>query len=182
VGQLRKSHSCVTWSRQAALDYFAQSEMLDYTVLRPLDHVFGNWELIWDSAEYKYRPEEDSFADHINILIQEIASSIPPDNYHYYENKLAEMYDAVKRGELKLDNSGKIWINASTGCRVSKEWVGHMIEQSRSGSDSLPDLVLAASGRVAASMKHGISHFDELDHGHMEMLAIVMMVILFCKT
>lgn len=57
-----------------------------------------------------------------------------------------------------------------------------MMEQASSGSDDVPGLVLAASGRIATAMSYGVTNFDDLDRGHMEMLAIDLMTILFRRS
>jgi hypothetical protein len=58
--------------------FFAQSEVLDYFVLRPLAHIRANWDVRWDTSAGRYEPEEDSFAEHLNVLIDDIATCEPP--------------------------------------------------------------------------------------------------------
>ncbi len=118
----------------------------------------------------------------MNVLIQEIASSHPPDDYHSYENNLASLYSEVKNGRYKIDPSSKLWINTSTNSPVSIDTLGHMIEQGSSNHYDVLNLVLAAAGRVAGAMKNKKSHFDNQDSGHMEMLAVVMTTILFRRS
>lgn len=55
------------------------------------------------------------------------------------------------------------------------------MEQAAIGYEDVPDLVLAAAGRVSAAMKHGDATFDDLDDGHADMLAEVLTVILFIR-
>ncbi|MFC3023596.1 hypothetical protein ACFODT_07140 [Vibrio zhugei] len=69
------------------VNFFANSEsILDY-VLKPLEHIRSNWDVIWDCD--KYLEEENSFGAELNALINEIAETKAPDNYHKYEDKVA---------------------------------------------------------------------------------------------
>jgi hypothetical protein len=157
--------------------FFNNSDLLDHAVLRPIDHVAPNWELTSGGIDGMYIEEDGSLAAHLNVLIEEIATSSPPRDYHSYENALAINYDGVRSGRVYLD--GKLWRDAQTGKLVEKDMVGHMIEQATSAHYDVPDLVLAAAGRVAAAFHFGTTHFDDLDHGHLEMLSIIMTDTLF---
>lgn len=174
--------NAVQWNYNNAMAFFANSAWLDYAVLRPIRHVAGNWELTWDSQSEKYEVETDSLGDHLNVLMYDIATSTPPINYHHHENKLAILYDGIKNGHFKLNRPKKLWIDTTTNSPASKDMVGHMLEQASCGHFDVPDLVLSAAGRVATSMRHGVSHFDDLDEGHFEMLAIIMADILFRRS
>jgi len=55
-------------------EFFENSEILDYEVLRPLSHITMSWELTWDEEKEEYFPEEGSFADLLNQLIIELGS------------------------------------------------------------------------------------------------------------
>jgi hypothetical protein len=170
----------INWSAEAAELFFLHSDLLDHAVLRPISHVMPNWELIQCQDSEYYEEEADSFAAHLNVLIQEISRSSPPRDYHAYENRLAINYSEVTSGRFYLD--GKLWRDRKTGNLVQKDFVGHMIEQATCGHYDVPDLVLAASGRIAASLRFGVDHFDKLDHGHMEMLSVIMTDILFRRS
>jgi len=172
----------IQWSYESAAAFFANSDWLDRAVLRPISHVAGNWELTWNTHADRYEPESDSLADHLNVLIHDMAASKPPADYHHYENKLAISYDDVKSGRFKLNRSRKLWIDTATNLPVSKDMVGHMIEQATCGHYDVPDLVLSAAGRVATSLRFGVSHFDDLDDGHLEMLSVIMTDILFRRS
>jgi hypothetical protein len=77
---------------------------------------------------------------------------------------------------------GKLWHDKQTGQPIQKDDVGHMMEQASSASDDIPDLVFAAAGRITTAMSYGVANFDDLDRGHMEMLAIDLMTILFRRS
>jgi len=57
-----------------------------------------------------------------------------------------------------------------------------MIEQASIGYEDVPELVLAASGRVASALHFGNANFDDLDSGHMGMLAEILLVIMFIRS
>lgn len=178
MGRKRKANLCsIPWSREAVLYFFRRSSFLDHAVLRPLSHVSPDWELQSDGDDDHYLEEDGSLAAHLNVLIENIANSSPVLDYHSHENELASGYQEVSSGEIYLE--GNLWLDRKTGRPIEKDMVGHMIEQSTAGWDDLPELVLAAAGRVAAALRFGISHFDDLDSGHMQMLAVIMTDIIF---
>ncbi|MDG1286323.1 MAG: hypothetical protein P8P30_02025 [Rickettsiales bacterium] len=162
------------------VDFFARSDWLDYAVLRPLSHVAGNWELTPDGKFYK--AEEDSLADHLNILIDEIAKTHPPISYHYHENSIASQHRDTKDGSVILSKSKNIWLDPITKKPISIAQVGHYIEQSAARGVDDSELVAAASGRVARSISCDVNHFDDLDQGHLSMLAEIMSIILFMRS
>lgn len=169
------------WSRDSVRAFFRRSDWLDGTTLRPIRHVAPNWELITgDDDGLLFEEEEDSLAAHLNVLIDQIVAVDPPTDYHAFENHIAGQYDGVINGRYYLKD--KLWFNSKTGKPVKKDDVGHMMEQASCGSDDIPELVHSAAGRVATAMAYGKSHFDDLDTGHMEMLAVVMMTILFRRS
>lgn len=71
-------------------DFFADSSILDYMVLRPLAHIRGGWDVSWDAEKHAYAEEENSFAGLLNFLIAELAAANPPARYHDSEDRLAE--------------------------------------------------------------------------------------------
>lgn len=180
--RVSSSDPAIGWDRESAKGFFADSAYLDYAALRPLSHVAPNWELTWDSSMGEYEAEEGSLAAHLNVLIEQVARSVPPTDYHSHENRLAQLYARVGGGRFHLSKSGKLWIDSQTNKPTSKEMVGHMIEQASSGSDDVPDLVLACAGRVATAMRFGVRHFDDLDDGHLAMLAVLIAVVLFRRS
>ena len=50
-------------------DFFAWSDWLDWTVLRPLSHIAPNWETQWDHGEKRYKQEPFSFAEEAVTLV-----------------------------------------------------------------------------------------------------------------
>ena len=69
--------------------FFKQSELFDYMVTRPLSHIVPNWELTWNLKENRVEPEEDSLAEEVNRLLDEISEVQPPKEYHANEDVLA---------------------------------------------------------------------------------------------
>ena len=47
-------------------EFFANSDQLDYLVLRPLSHINMSWELTWDFDNQEYEREEGAFASLLN--------------------------------------------------------------------------------------------------------------------
>ena len=70
--------------------FFAWSSWLDYLVLRPLSHIAPNWEASWDHDEQCYRPEEASFAEDLNKVVELLATCPQPFKYHEHEDRLVE--------------------------------------------------------------------------------------------
>ncbi|MFN7310785.1 MAG: hypothetical protein ACK5T0_05370 [Vampirovibrionales bacterium] len=171
-----------TYSSQKVLNFFANSDFLDRVVLRPIDHLGYDWELTWDSDKQEYKPEQNSLAEHLNILIRDIASATPEKYYHTLENKWIELFSDVKQGAYKL-NSNRLWVDSLTDEPVPKDMLGHMLEQATCCYEDIPDLITAVAGRVQTSMGRGKkTHFDQLDNGHMQMIGIIMTVILFRRS
>jgi len=170
----------ISWSQNNVIGFFGHSDLLDRMTLRPIMHVAPNWELTPSDDNLLYEEEEDSLAAHLNILIHRIAKTDPPTDYHALENKIASEYEDARNARYYIKN--RLWYDRNTDDPIKKDDVGHMMEQASCGSDDVAELVEAAAGRVAIAMHHGISKFDDLDQGHMEMLAIVMMTVLFRRS
>lgn len=165
----------IDWSPSTVYSFFYRSDYLDYVVLRPLSHVAPNWELVI-GGDYLFEEEDGSLAAHLNVLVEEISLIVPSIDYHSYENNILYNYsNFLNKYQLK----GKIWHDKSTGLPLDKSEIGYMIEQGSSGQVDVPDLVMAAAGRIATSMYYGVDHFDKLDSGHMAMLGIIITIILF---
>jgi hypothetical protein len=79
--------------------FFGNSDSLDYMVLRPLDHIRGNWELIWNPESEVYEEGPDSFAGLLNGVIAELAAIESPSRYHDSEDRLAEYVKKNSIGE-----------------------------------------------------------------------------------
>lgn len=148
--------------------FFRNSELLDYLVLRPLSHIEPNWELTWDEESERYVLEDDSFADLLNALVEDLASCSPPVRYHDNEDRLAE-HVKVKLG----------WNIKKVGVR----WVGadyqSILEQGGFKDIDQSDLLQAAAGRIKAAVNRGQVCFDEMDESHRWILGAVLSIILY---
>jgi hypothetical protein len=149
-------------------EFFAWSDSLDRAVLRPLSNIKLNWELMWDHDEKRYQPEEGSFAGDLNALIDCISAAPRPDRYHDNEDVVAN-YLASQPGSTLRKEGGR--------------WKGDdyfsILERGGFRDIDQRQLRLAAVGRVCAAIEHGQRHFDEMEEGHREMLAIIMTIILY---
>lgn len=67
--------------------------------------------------------------------------------------------------------------------KIGKRWTGSdykaILEQGGFGDIDEQNLVLAASGRIRASIKYGQKHFDKMENGHMIILSNILSIILF---
>jgi hypothetical protein len=148
--------------------FFHWSELTDHAVLRPLSHVRPNWELDWDDQKKQYSPEEDSFAHDLNEVIDQLATLQPPLRYHDNEDRLAEFVRA--RLNWKIEKVGNRWVG---------EDYAFIIEQGSFGDYQMPNLLLAACGRIHAAISRGQLHFDDMEDSHQHMLAAVLSTILY---
>lgn len=148
--------------------FFDNSEFLDYMALRPLSHIRPNWELTWDFDNCKYKDEENSFANKLNLLIDELKVIESPKKYHDNEDFLAEY---VKEN-LKWPIT-----------KIGNKWVGEeyvlLLEQGGFGDFNEANLIKAASGRIHAAIKFGQNHFDKMEESHRKILASVISIILY---
>ncbi len=160
-------------------DFFAWSDWVDYQVLRPLSHIRGNWDISWDHAAKRYEPEEDSFADLLNELIEELDSCDPPSRYHDNEDVLAECVQSQLNWGVR--KQGNIWINPD-GSRLSPSDYIALLEQGGFNDAAQADLVKAASGRIQAAIVRGQTHFDQMEQSHQYMLAGVLAAILYHRS
>lgn len=149
-------------------DFFANCELLDYMVLRPLSHMNLSWELTWDSENKEYEREEGTFASLLNDIIIEISNTTPPSKYHNNEDCLAEY---VKQS-LK-------WNIYKQGSR----WVGNdykaILEQGGFKDINEQNLVEAAAGRIKAAIDRGQNNFDDMEESHKKILAAVLSIIIY---
>ncbi|MBN9299456.1 MAG: hypothetical protein J0I41_20820 [Filimonas sp.] len=155
----------------AIVHFFANSSDLDVLSLRPLSHISMCWELIWDADRNEYEREEGTLAGLLNDLIIELAQCTVPTNYHENEDRLAKFV---------ADNLN--W-------RIKKEkgrWNGaayeSILEQGGFGDINQCDLVIAATGRVQAAIKHGQYRFDDMEFGHKKILAELIAIILYHRS
>ena len=151
--------------------FFRNSALLDYLVLRQLSHIKGNWELIWDDDKQVYEPEEESYAELLNQLIEKLCSVNPPPGYHENEDCLAEYVRSNLDWDLR---------------KIGGRWVGEdyaaILEQGVSDNINEESLILAAAGRIKAAIDHNQLHFDDMEQSHRKILADVLSIILYHRT
>lgn len=149
-------------------DFFKRSDYFDYLVTKQLSHINPNWELIWNQDNQQYEPEEQSFAQDVNTLIEELSQLNPPAKYHDHEDRLAEHCKQHLGWDIK---------------KVGNRWQGHdyasILEQGGFRDVATKDLMLAASGRIRAAINRGQLHFDQMELFHQKMLADVLAIILY---
>lgn len=154
-----------------AKEFFRQSDLVDRLALRQLSHIRGNWELTWDDDKGEYKTEEDSYAENVNQLLEELSQIAPPQKYHDNEDCLAEYVQANLNWNIQ---------------KVNGRWVGEdyaaILEQGGFDDIDEKNLVLAAAGRIEAAIAHNQLHFDEMEQSHRRMLADVLAVILYHRT
>ena len=100
-------------------DFFYNSHDLDRMVLKPLEHINPNWELTWDEEKEEYKPEDGSFAEKLNKLIQDIEIADSPQQYHDNEDKLANNVLESLNWEIEkiLQSDGYSAYNAFEGTK-----------------------------------------------------------------
>jgi len=153
------------------IQFFKQSDWLDYMVTKPLSHIYPNWELTWDYQKNQFAVEEDSYAEMLNNLILELDSVKPPRKYHVNEDFLAEY---VKENlNWNIEKVGNKWKCAEYSA---------ILEQGGFGDIDEVNLVNAAAGRIHAAKKLGQNHFDDMEKGHQKILAYVLAIILYHRT
>lgn len=146
--------------------FFARSDYLDTMVLRPLSHITMNWESRWDGETY--RPEAGSFAGDLNEIIEQIAVSARPDRYHDNEDNLAER--VVAELHWPIQKKGGFWQGAD---------YPSILEQGAFTDLGQRELASAAAGRVHMALDFGQTRFDDMDDGHMAMLAGLMTIMIY---
>jgi hypothetical protein len=151
-------------------DFFADSDYLDHTVLRPLSHIYMNWELTWDRKTRTYRVEDDSFAKLLNDLLTELENCSPPSRYHDNEDCLAKF--VIKHLKWPIRKIGNRWVGAD---------YDSILEQGGLHDVDEANLVLAAAGRIHVAKRLGQTHFDKMEKSHRRMLGAVLAIILYCR-
>lgn len=157
-------------------DFFAWSDWVDHEVLRPLSHIRANWELTWNHDSKHYEPEEDSFADLLNQLVDELDGCDPPARYHDNEDVLGEYVQ--RKLNWGVRKHGRTWVNAD-GSRLGVDDYVALLEQGGFDDAGQAGLVKAAAGRIQAAIRRGQTRFDQMERGHQYMLAGVLAVILY---
>ncbi|MCI5167518.1 MAG: hypothetical protein D3903_15865 [Candidatus Electrothrix sp. GM3_4] len=149
------------------VNFFANSEdILDY-VLKPLEHIRGNWDVIWDRDNDKYQEEEDSFGAELNALIHEIAQAKAPTNYHVHEDKVAVFQT---RHWDSISKKGRFWVGGE---------YREILEQGSFDDHEQQALVLSVAGRVKAALDREQYHIDEMEKKHKRMLCAILSIILY---
>jgi hypothetical protein len=156
------------YSPQQVLNFFERSDLLDRFVLRPLSHIAPNWDLAWDPQLCRYELEADSFAGDLNFIIEEISQTKRPARYHDHEDTLAEA--TVRELNWPIQNKNGKWIGAD---------YQSILEQGAFNDIGQKDLIASATGRVHAAMDFSQMHFDEMEIGHLNMLAALMTIAIF---
>ncbi|RJT28147.1 hypothetical protein D3227_34770 [Mesorhizobium waimense] len=146
--------------------FFARSDYLDTMVLRPLSHITMNWEASWDGESYS--PEAGSFAGDLNEIIEQIADSPRPDRYHDNEDRLAER--VIAELHWPIQKKGGLWVGAD---------YQSILEQGAFSDLGQRELATAAAGRVHMALDFDQTHFDDMDDGHMAMLAGPMTIMIY---
>jgi len=151
--------------------FFKQSDSLAYLVTRQLSHIKCNWELIWDHEKQDYAPEEDSYAELLNQLIEGLNSVNTPSRYHENEDCLAEYVIS----DLK-------WSIKKVGGRWVTEDYAAILEQGGFNDVNEENLILAAAGRIKAAINRKQLNSDEMESSHQKMLGNVLACILYHRT
>ena len=158
-------------SSEDIISFFHRCGYLDYLVTRPLSHIRPNWELTWDYEKGQYLVEEESYANLLNILIDELSNVNPPSKYHDHEDRLAEHVISDLGWSVR---------------KINGRWVGEdyeaILEQGSFSDIQQNNLVLAAAGRIKAAIIRGQLHFDDMEQSHQKILAGVLACILYHRT
>jgi hypothetical protein len=149
-------------------EFFAWSDRLDHDVLRPLSHIRSNWEALWNHVEQRYEPEDDSFAEDLNVLIDDLATTAPPKRYHDNEDVLANYVIETLKWPIRKEKG---------------RWVGadyySILEHGGFQDVDQAELLAAASGRIHAAIRSGQTHFDQMEESHQKMLCAVLTIVLY---
>jgi hypothetical protein len=148
--------------------FFAKSDLLDRMTLRPLSHITLNWEATWDPEKHQYTPEENSFVADLNTVIDLLATYERSSHYHEHEDTLAE--HTLRELRWPIQKKGGRWIGADYQA---------ILEQGAFSEFGQEKLIAAATGRVHAAMDFGQLHFDDMEEGHLNMLAGLITIIIF---
>jgi hypothetical protein len=162
-----------------AWEFFGWSDFLDHEVLRQLSHIRPNWELSWDHASRRYTPEDGSYAQLLNELIDELGRCDPPLRYHENENRLGE-YLSLGLG-LGFKRKGNRWFGRDGEPLTLGDYLS-LLEQGGFKDIYQKELLFAASGRIQAAISRGQVHFDEIERSHQIMLAGVLAIILYYRS
>lgn len=164
----RRRRAALNHPAASIRSFFARSDYLDRMALRPLSHIAGGWDVCWDAAAERYEPEEDSFAEDLNFVIDAMAGTSRPVSYHDDEDVLAE--NLLRDLHWPIQEKNGRWVGAD---------YASILEQGSFRDYGQQRLLSAATGRVYAALDFGQSHFDEMEEGHMQMLAQLITIIIY---
>ena len=150
------------------IEFFDRSELLDYEVLKPLSHIRGNWEISTGTGDLHFEIEEDSFAKQLNSLIDELDVAEIPSRYHDNEDVLAEYARDTFNQEIR--KVGSRWVGSDYRLILQDGGILDIDEQ---------NLIQSAKGRINAAIERGQKHYDDMDSGHRQMLALVLTLVLY---
>lgn len=149
-------------------DFLANSEEIDFSVLKPLSYINTGWELTWDAIKNKYFEEDGNFSKLLNELIEKLGKELPPIRYHDNEDTLAEYVKQNLNWDIQ---------------KVGSRWTGEDYETilTQGGFSDVDEknLIKAAAGRIKAAMDFGQIHFDDMEKSHKSILASVLTIILY---
>ena len=147
--------------------FFSNSDVLDYLVLRPLSHITSSWEAKWEPSRSRYEPEPGTFTADLNAVIELIATCDQQAHYHEHENSLVER---VISDGWPIQKKRSRWIVADYPSILERGAFRDLHQQ---------DIISAASGRVSAALLHNQMHIDGMENGHRTMLTALMSIIIY---
>lgn len=156
--------------------FFANCELVDYAVFRPLGHIRPNWDLQWDSGSNGYLIEDGSFASEFNDLIDELERTVPPKKYHDNEDALAEYVQ--KNLNWGICKRNGIWVNKD-GSRLAPSDYLVTLEQGGFHDMDETNLVHAVAGRIHAAIFRGQRRFRDVEESHRRIIGGVLSSILY---
>ena len=158
-------------TKQELIHFFKNSDLFDYMVTRPLDHIHPNWELMWDDDNEQFKQEDGSYAEKINEILDELLAIPTPVSYHDNEDILANY--VLEHLDWDIAKVHGRWISCDY-CAV--------INQGSFGDEEQKNLLSAAKGRIKAAIEHGQETFDDMEYGHQRILAMVLASILYQRS
>jgi len=152
-----------------AKKFFSGSCDIQSLVLQPLSHIYTCWDISWDINEGKFEEKTRSLGSYLNNLIEHIDSIQAPENYHEYEDQVAEFLTAKDNG-WGIKKVGRLWVGAH---------YHSILEQGGFGDFNQEKLIMSVAGRIKAARSFGQVTFDEMEEGHKNILAFLLANILY---
>jgi hypothetical protein len=156
--------------------FFANCEVVDGEILKPLSHIRPYWELSWDKDIDAYRSEDGSFAGMFNALIDELEGVTPPSKYHDNEDALAESVQKNLNWGISKKN-GK-WVGKNGGRLDPSDYIV-TLQQGGFHDFNQENLVIAVAGRIRAAVKRGQLRYRDVEESHRRIIAGVLGNILY---